>query len=424
MSPADRSGSLAVSIFVLVLATLLAAAVAFFFITFNGPPPKDPPRSVESISFALSTGAASSDPGPALRIANSSTAPTGPHRALAAEARIATILSVPVGDVRAFADTQPNDIGSAFVGDFVIGLRHGTAWRVVSNPPRALFTQWHWITLGAMLALILMLAVPTWWIARALSRPLRQIAESAMHARTGAPLGPLPKQGASEVRDLSRAVAAMHERLTQHAEGRTTMLAAIAHDMGTPLSRIAFRLEQLPDDARVRALADIEEMRAMLDAALRFVRDEASEHADQRIELGSLLDSLVEDMAVAGAPVSLTLGARVIVRGDPAALRRMFGNLIENAVRYGESAVVAWHAEGEGVIVTVDDAGPGFDRAQSSRLFEPFVRGDPSRNRDTGGTGLGLAIVRSIVEAHRGNVLLKNHESGGRVCVVLPRLRG
>jgi len=234
----------------------------------------------------------------------------------------------------------------------------------------------------------------------------------------------MPQDGVGEVRVLSRAISHMHDRLSRHAEGRTTMLAAIAHDLGTPLSRLAFWIEQLPEEARVRADADLEEMRAMLGAVLRFARDESKPDANARIELGSLLDSLTEDMNVTGAPVTITPGARAIVRGDPQALRRLFANLVENAIRYGQSASVAWAIDDNAVTVTIDDEGPGFDPTADDRLFDPFVRGDPSRNRETGGTGLGLAIVRSIAEAHRGSVSLDNHPGGGRVRVTLPLDRG
>ena len=133
-----------------------------------------------------------------------------------------------------------------------------------------------------------------------------------------------------------------------------------------------------------------------------------------------LLDSLVEDMTGAGVPAMLEPGERTIVRGDPGALRRLFGNLVENAVRYGDRAELSWRADGRVVEILIEDAGPGFDPNSSDRLFEPFVRGEPSRNRDTGGTGLGLAIVRSIAEAHGGTVTLGNRPGGGRVTVRLP----
>ena len=119
-------------------------------------------------------------------------------------------------------------------------------------------------------------------------------------------------------------------------------------------------------------------------------------------------------------PASLEAGQRAIVRGNPQALRRLFSNLVENAIRYGASAVLSWRVDGGSVEIIVRDEGPGFDPAMTDRLFEPFVRGDPSRNRETGGTGLGLAIVLSITEAHGGTVALDNGPSGGVVRVRLP----
>jgi signal transduction histidine kinase len=304
-----------------------------------------------------------------------------------------------------------------------IGWHSGSTWRILRADRPTLLTPWHRDTLAAMLIALILLAVPAWLLARAISRPLRLLAETASQARPAAPLGPLPESGPSEVLRLTQAIAAMHGRLSRHGEGRTAMLAAIAHDLGTPLSRIAFWIEQLPDEARIRANADIDEMRAMIGAALRFARDEAGERVDQRIDLGSLLDSLVEDMDVAGTRVTLESGEKAIVRGDPQALRRLFTNLVENAVRYGDKAALSWRVADDTAEILIDDDGPGFDPAQAERLFEPFVRGDPSRNRETGGTGLGLAIVQTIAEAHRGTVSLERRDGGGRVRVRLPLAR-
>lgn len=427
MSPADRSAgsSIAVSIFALVLASVGIAAAVFFAVTFTGPPPRPAPQRVASIVTALRTGAAPADPfgGRGLQLRATNAAPV-PRAGETLDRALATRIAQGLGDQAVVA--YRNDRGffrdGDVLGDFTVGWRGRAGWRIVATPTDPWLTPWRIVALSAMLMVLLLLAAPAWWLSRALSLPLRQLADSAVRARAGAPLGILPHGGASEVRDLTKAVSDMHQRLTQHAQGRTTMLAAIAHDLGTPLARLAFRLEQLPDDARGRALADIEEMRAMLGAALRFARDELAEAVEQRIDLGSLLDSLVEDMAVAGAPVTLTPGDRVVMRGDPVALRRLFANLVENAVRYGDSAVVAWHGTAGDVTVVIDDAGPGFDLAHAAALFEPFVRGEPSRNRDTGGTGLGLAIARSIAATHGGSVTLDNHAAGGRVTVRLPIL--
>jgi signal transduction histidine kinase len=161
-------------------------------------------------------------------------------------------------------------------------------------------------------------------------------------------------------------------------------------------------------------------MRAMLQSVLRFAREERTGEARVRVEIGSLIDALAEDTAATGAPVATAGGPRAIVRGEPAALRRMLANIVENAVRYGRGADLHWAVDKSWVTISVDDGGPGFDPATSAALFTPFVRGDPSRNRATGGSGLGLAIVRSIAEAHGGDVTLGNHPAGGRVTVRLP----
>lgn len=423
MAPRHRIGSIALSIFALVIGAVVTATIIYFVITFNGPPPWEPPRGVDTVVQALRTGEQNGDPGQRVRITMRATPPAATDRLFPAPDtanRIAGLLGTPPDRVVALAGRQPPRFGRMIMGDFAIAWRTPAGWRTVSNVPGPLFKRWHWITLGSMLATILALAFPTWLLARAISRPIRRIAESATEARAGAPLGPMPLDGVGEVRVLSRAISRMHDRLSRHAEGRTTMLAAIAHDLGTPLSRLAFWVEQLPEEARTRANADLEEMRAMLGSVLRFARDESKPATDARIDLGSLLDSLAEDMNIAGAPVTVEPAPRVIVRGDAQALRRLFANLVENAIRYGRSATLTWSTAGESVEVTIDDRGSGFALDHADRLFEPFVRGDPSRNRETGGTGLGLAIVRSIAEAHRGSVALCNHAGGGRVRVTLP----
>ena len=427
-SGADRRGprarSIALPIFVLVIVSVLVANAVLFGITFRGPP--HAPRGIESIAEALKTGSARGRRGPPLYVSDSNRIPAaapGQHPAPGAAARLAAALGVPASDVVAFAGDRPGGAEDAFLGDFTFGWHLRGHWRIASRPPMPAWTAWHWKILLAMIAAIVALSVPAWLIARAISRPLRQLANAADQAGTGARLPPLPG-GSREVRDLSRAVTTMHARLASHAEGRTAMLAGIAHDLGTPLSRIAFRIEGLPDAERVRAAADIDEMRAMIRDTLAFARDEADTGPASRLDLGSLLDTLVENMGGAGAPVTLTPGPRIVVRGEAGALRRLFGNLLDNAVRYGERARVGWDAVDGSAVIWIDDDGPGVDPAQAEQLFQPFVRGDPSRNRATGGTGLGLAIVRSIATRHGGAVTLEragaSGETGARARVVLP----
>lgn len=423
--PEPRRGrSIAVSILALVVAALAAATAVLFAVTFSGPPPMPAPQRYDTVVDALRTGRPPAGPGRPLRVSDdpAAPAPRGRDRADPIQAaRLAALLGVPSGDVIAYLPPGRSDVPDEIRGPFQVGWHRAGGWRVVATRPETLFTSWHRATLAAMLLVLGLLSALAWFVARAISRPVRQVADAALAARAGAPLSPLPAGGASEVRDLSRAVETMHDRLQRHAEGRTAMLGAIAHDLGTPLSRLAFWVEQLPEAARARAAGDIDEMRAMIAATLAFARDEAGPQQAARVDLGSLLDSLVEDMAVAGSPVTLAPGPRAVVRGDPGALRRLFGNLLENAIRYGDRAALGWTVAAGEVTVWIDDAGTGLAGADAERLFDPFVRGERSRNRATGGTGLGLAIVRTIVTRHGGTATLADRDGGGaRATVVLP----
>ena len=426
-SSADRAParSIAQSIFALVIASVLVATAVFFVVTFSGPPPRDAPQTLPSIARALRTGRLPRDGDTRWRL-SIATAPPAADGGWRADSRLTAALARELGvsgtDVVALVrpNRHPPEPGDALFGDYHLALRLGERWRRLDSVEPPLLRRWHWVTLVSMLVAILLLAIPAWWLASAISRPLRRLAAAADQARAGAHLPPLPDSGSREVRELSRAVATMHARLAGHAEARTTMLAAIAHDLGTPLARLAFWIEQLPDQARNRAAADIDEMRAMIRTALVFARDDSEAQAQDRLDLGSLLDSLADDMQVAGMPVTLDPGSRAVIRGDSAALRRLFGNLIDNAIRYGTSAAIGWRIDHGLVEVTIDDRGAGIDAATVERLFEPFVRGDPSRNRATGGTGLGLAIVRAIAARHGGGATLENGPTGGRARVTLP----
>ena len=160
----------------------------------------------------------------------------------------------------------------------------------------------------------------------------------------------------------------------------------------------------------------------MIADTLRFAREESTEREAILVDLGSLIDSLVEDMRATAAPVTITPGPRAVVRGDAGELRRAIANLIGNAIRYGGGAAVTWAVADDSVAVTVCDEGPGIDMTGAERLFEPFVRGDPSRNRATGGSGLGLAIVRSIATRHGGHATLANRTDrrGAVATIILP----
>ena len=425
MSSANKRASIAVPILALVVASVAVATIALFAVTFSGPPAKPAPQPIASIAALLrGTQAPATLSEWQLQVEASATPPR-PHpretRDPTFSHLLAAALGLPDADAVIYRDRGRDAPPDGLAAPFVAGAKLNGAWRIAYTPPPPFLSRWHWVSIATMVALLAGLSLFGWLIARAISRPLRELAATATRATAGAPLDALPERAPREVAELGDALKAMHGRLASHAEGRTAMLAAIAHDLGTPLSRLAFWVEQLPDDARARAAADIDEMRGMIGAAISFARDDMTMRTDARVDLGSLLDSLVEDMAVAGGRVSIAPGPRAVVRGDPASLRRLFANLIDNAVRYGGGASLAWRVSEGKASVTVDDAGPGIDAAQAERLFEPFVRGDPSRNRETGGTGLGLASVRSIARRHGGDATLSNRPTGGaRALVTLP----
>lgn len=414
--------SIVVPIVLLVIAAALFGTIVQFTIMFNGPPPGFGPVPIGRVAQALRTSALPEAAAGRItlnRVAGDVFGRADEQPSSARDAEIAERTGVPVERIRGFYQFPARDPSEDLRGSFTIAIAHGDGWTVAASPERPVFTRWHVRRLAIMLGTLSLLGLLAWTVARRISRPIRNLAEAASRARVGA-RSVIPMEGPREVRELAESLEAMQERILQQAEGRAAMLAAITHDLGTPLSRIAFWVEQLPDAARDRANADISEMREMLGAALRFTREDGGTAAHVRLDLGSLIESLVDDLAAAGRPVECAMGPRVVTRGDPAALRRLFTNLIENAVRYGDHAALSWSVADGAVQISVDDEGPGFT-GDPEALFAPFVRGEASRNRATGGTGLGLAIVRSITEAHSGTVRLENRPGGGgRVRVRLP----
>ncbi|MES2441410.1 MAG: ATP-binding protein [Pseudomonadota bacterium] len=412
-----RAHSIVLPIVLLVVAAVAIASAVQFAITFKGPPPFAPPVPVAQIAKGLRDGAATRGRWGAFTVRSDAPPHFEGEPSPARDAAIAKALGVPADQVHGGYERARGPVRDEISGDFVIVWEAPDGPRSAHSGPQPWLTRWHWVTLSSTLAVLVLLAIGAWLIARAISQPIRQLASVARAMRLGT-RAPIPREGPREVRELAGAIDAMQSRILEQAEGRTTMLAAIAHDMGTPITRLAFWVEQLPDAARDRANADIDEVRAMLASVLRFARDERAD-ARERIELGSLIESLADDMKAAGTPVEVAAGPRVVVPGDSASLRRLFANLIENAVRYGKSASLRWSAAPGWAEVRVEDEGPGFpDNAEA--LFTPFVRGEASRNRATGGTGLGLAIVRAIAEAHGGSVALEKGPRGGVVRVRLP----
>lgn len=285
-------------------------------------------------------------------------------------------------------------------------LNVATSYRPPSGAFIALMVQ---LGLTALLTvLIIGLAV------RRVTRPLKDLATSAEKLGRGEEQEPLTPSGPREVRALTSAFNDMQDRLTRFVQDRTRMLAAISHDLRTPITSLRLRAEFIDDDEnRDKMIETLDEMAAMTEAALRFAKDEAQAETAENADLGALLEAIAGDQQDLGHSCSVETSERIIVPCRPMALKRALRNLIENGIRYGEAVSIKAGKEGQEAIIRVRDKGPGIPEDRLKDVFEPFVRLEESRSEETGGIGLGLAITRSIIHAHGGRIDLRNREEGG-----------
>lgn len=269
---------------------------------------------------------------------------------------------------------------------------------------------------------LVVLALSVWAVRRA-ARPLGMLAGAAERLGLDVNAPAVSEEGPREVRRAARAFNEMQRRIRGFIDDRTQMLAAISHDLRTPITRLRLRAEFMDDEEqRAKMLADLDEMEVMIGATLSFARDDAAREPRTPLDLAALLQSLVADHGDSGFEATYDGPDHLEFTGKPLALKRAFGNLIGNAVKYGDRAGVTLAAEERGVVVTVEDDGPGIPPEEIERVFVPFHRVERSRSRETGGTGLGLAVVRSVVRAHGGEITLANRSEGGlKAMVVLPQ---
>jgi signal transduction histidine kinase len=276
------------------------------------------------------------------------------------------------------------------------------------------------LTLGALLAVVLVLSsVAVRW----LSRPLQTLSRAAEALGKNLHQPPLPVQGPLEVQQAAQAFNTMQARLARFIDDRTQVLAAMSHDLKTPLTRLRLRAELLEDDAlRQRFEADLAEMEAMVRDALAALRGLDGPAASVPVDMMALLESLQADNAEMGRPVTISGDSSAPLVGDPARLRRCLGNLVDNAVAYGQRARIGVADAPGQLTIRIADDGPGIPEALLERVFDPFFRVEGSRSRDTGGTGLGLSIARQIARAAGGDLSLHNRPEGGlEATLVLPR---
>jgi signal transduction histidine kinase len=269
----------------------------------------------------------------------------------------------------------------------------------------------------AILSIILVTLAST----RLLARPIEHFTRAAERFGRDPKAAPIAEIGPAELRRAAEAFNGMQASVQRFIEDRTQMVAAISHDLRTPITRLRLRAEFVEDEEqRDRMLSDLDQMAEMIDATLAFARDDAASEPLTSLDLPSLLESMVDEAADAGHEASYAGPAHRIFQGRPVALRRAFGNLVDNAIKYGTTVEITLADTGGGCRVAIADRGPGIAATDRERVFAPFVRLEGSRNRDTGGTGLGLSIARSIIRGHGGEIQLENRPEGGlRVLVDL-----
>jgi len=278
-----------------------------------------------------------------------------------------------------------------------------------------------WPLMIGLIAAILIVLTLGVMAARLLTRPLARLATAAEALGRGGAPPDVPEAGLVEVRRAARAFNEMRRAIKRMIEDRTLMVAAISHDLRTPITRLRLRAEFIDDtEQQNKMLADLDQMEAIINSTLGFTREEGNPEPISEIKLSSLLG----DVVAAHPPASFEkpTSQEFIIHGRIVALRRCFDNLITNALRYGRSARVKLGAGERQFVVTVEDDGPGIPPERIDDVFRPFVRLEPSRNRDSGGAGLGLTIARTVILSHGGTIRLENRKEGGlRVTVELPK---
>ncbi len=277
--------------------------------------------------------------------------------------------------------------------------------------------------LGYFIFFLCCLCLIAYTVAVQTTKPLARLAAAARNLGRDIGHPPLPERGPNEVRHAASAFNAMQAQIGSFIRERTQMLAAITHDLQTPLTRLRLRLEKVADqELRAKLVDDLSAMQGMIRDGLDLASSMSSREATQRMDFDSIIDSVCADAVEAGQDVTVAGFTGAFVATRPSAMRRCLTNLIDNAVNYGSYARITASADDAKVVVELRDGGPGIPEDRLDAVFEAFFRLEGSRSRDTGGTGIGLTIARNIAVQHGGTLRLYNDAAGGLVArLELPR---
>ncbi len=296
-------------------------------------------------------------------------------------------------------------------------LQDGTPVAVDLTEPRLRISPW---VVGVLTAQLALLAALCGFAVRQVTRPLARLADAAASLAPGQRSAPLPETGSCEVAQASRAFNRMRERIDEHLNERTQMLAAISHDLQTPITRMRLRADLLADNtARDKLLADLAQMQHLVEQGLAYARSsQAVQEPEVSTDIVALLESIVADYQDASQPVRWLGGPACTLPTRPRALRRAIGNLIDNAIKFAGEAAVSLTGQDGHAVVLVMDRGPGIPSEELDKVVQPFYRIEGSRNPATGGTGLGLAIVQRLLRHCRADLLLAPRKGGGLVASI------
>ncbi len=354
--------------------------------------PTAPTPSVGRTHTPTPQGGGAASPAPA----RAATPPAPPHPPMFAPAPAGVVL------ISGF------EIGAQLPDGRWLVMRQGRNWAELSWIARAA---------GIMGGTLLLLSILALLFARYLTRPIRNFSDAVQAVGVNPQSEPVTEDGPRELRGAARAVNTMQARLRALIADRTKTLAAVAHDMRTPLMRLRLAAENAPPEQRDRMAKEIGEVEALVASFIAFARDDPAEEARVRIDVASLLQSIADDHAEHSRNVTFDGDERVVITGQSLGLKRLFANLVENALKYGDSARIKLRSEEGAVVIDVEDDGPGIPADQRQMVFEPFVR---LNEEGTRGAGLGLAAAQSIARAHGGEIAILDAEKGALIRVTLP----
>ena len=302
-------------------------------------------------------------------------------------------------------------------GAFTAGLERTDGRWVVIRPAPEPFPNPDQRRVALWLFGCLLLVIPIAYLfARRITRPMARFAQAAEALGLDPQAPPTEVEGPAEIARAAAAFNLMQSRVRNLVEDRTAMFGAISHDLKTPLARIRFRVERDPVGSRAAILQDLRQMDEMLSQVLAFVRGASEPKERLPLDLRSVIECVV-DGAPAPEPLLIEDGPPIFVRGDPLDLTRLFGNLVDNALKYGQGGAIRIHEENGEARVEISDAGAGLSGEEMEKVFAPFYRSEGSRGSG-GGVGLGLSVARSIARAHGGDVKLSSGPGSGLTATV------